>query len=169
MQKKVFLTVFPLLILIATTVLAKEWKVYKNDKYGYEIKLPSGAVIQEMPNLKGIQILMPSGNKVSIYVTSGSLLQKGMDLWNFSKIYGFQNIEGFEEDPEYIEQIFTDYQIPGVKVVYWLTLPNGERKLSNTYVFFDTMPKSNIRIVLENRGVDLKIFDEIIRSFRFKP
>jgi len=144
------------------------WSIYKNEQYGYELGFPSEWAFKQTSDNKIAWLIEAPDKKVSIYTTCGSLVQKDMDLWNFSRTYGFQNIEGFEKDPAYIKEIFTDYGTYGVEVVYWVTLPDGEKKLSDTYVFFDTKPKSNARIVLENGEVDLEIFDEIIRTFRFQ-
>ena len=74
-----------------------------------------------------------------------------MDFLNFGKTYGFQNIEGVEENHKYIEKIVTNYMEYALKVLYWLTLPGGERTLSNTFIFFDTKPKRDTRLVMERK------------------
>jgi len=148
-------------------LLGSNWKIYRNEKYRFLIEIPPDWSIKETTTSL---IFLPYKNdeaKLLVYWTSGSLIQKGLDLWNFAYSYGFQNIENVEKDPYDIEKIQTKNGITGVRVVYWVNLINGERILSNGFVFFDTKPISDIRIVFENVGVDLKSFEEIVRCFGY--
>jgi hypothetical protein len=105
--------------------------------------------------------------KVMIYSTSGSLLQKEFTLWDFASSYGFQNIEGCEEFPNNIQEIHTQYGIEGIKVKYWIKLIDGRRIVSNEFIFFNTDPISDFRLVFENAGVESNTFQEIARTFRY--
>ena len=141
------------------------WKIYRNKKYGYEIKYPEDWKFEEqklMANLGHLNSILLQSNKKSSNLEEDSL---SIDIWN-SSVYSYDQLMepppgGIDPDSVKKEKTIVDSQ-PATELSYTLVgdISSGSQGAKEVFV------QKNQLLYKIKRGSSKKC-DQILSTFRF--